>query len=160
MLFNEWMAIRSKINETNAYPPVTIQMNKMGHLHVWKGEQDPQQTGKYNYHAQGKESDIYIQNENEVQSILRDLKPDEVEHLEKGFPVVSRNFPDDYFMANEAKKPKKWIQKTDMKKGAFTDYCGGKVTADCIEKGLKSDDPTIVKRASLAKTLRKIAKDK
>ena len=47
-----------------------------------------------------------------------------------------------------------------MKTGAFTDYCGGKVTAACIEKGLKSDDPTTVKRASLAKTLRKIAKDK
>jgi len=60
----------------------------------------------------------------------------------------------------EGKKPKKWIQKTDMKTGAFTDYCGGKVTAACIEKGLKSDDPTTVRRAYLAKTLRKIAKDK
>lgn len=58
------------------------------------------------------------------------------------------------------KKPKKWIQKADIKKGAFTDYCGGEVTSDCIEKGLKSDDPHVVKMANLAKTFRKIGKKK
>lgn len=60
---------------------------------------------------------------------------------------------------NEAKK-KKWIQKANIEKGKFTDYCGGEVTQDCIEKGLKSDDPHVVKMANLAKTLRKISKKK
>jgi len=60
----------------------------------------------------------------------------------------------------EGKKKKKWIQKADIKKGAFTDYCGGEVTADCIEKGLKSDDPHVVKMANLAKTFRKMGKKK
>lgn len=54
---------------------------------------------------------------------------------------------------------KKWIP-DDLKKGAFKDYCGGKVTDDCIEKGEESDDPTTRKRASLAKTFRKMAKKK
>ena len=58
---------------------------------------------------------------------------------------------------DEAKK-KKWIQKVDMKKGAFTDYCGGKVTQDCIDKAMKSDDAHVVHMATLAKNLRKIAK--
>ena len=60
----------------------------------------------------------------------------------------------------EGKKKKKWIKKAEIKKGAFTDYCGGDVTSDCIEKGLKSDDPHVVKMASLAKTFRKMSKKK
>ncbi len=59
---------------------------------------------------------------------------------------------------NEAKKKKKWIQKVDMKKGAFTDYCGGKVTQDCIDKAMKSDDAHVVHMATLAQNLRKISK--
>ena len=60
----------------------------------------------------------------------------------------------------EAKKDKKWIQKLDIKKGRFTNYCGGEVTNDCIEKALKSDDAHVVKMANLAKTFRKIGKKK
>ena len=47
-----------------------------------------------------------------------------------------------------------------MKKGAFTDYCGGKVTQDCIDKAMKSDDSHVVHMATLAQNLRKIAKKK
>ena len=61
---------------------------------------------------------------------------------------------------NEAKRKKKWIQKVDMKKGAFADYCGGKVTQDCIDKAMKSDDAHVVHMATLAQNLRKIAKKK
>lgn len=68
------------------------------------------------------------------------------------------NFSD---IINEAKKrKKKWIQKADFEKGKFTDYCGGEVTQDCIEKGLASDDPHVVKMASLAKTFRKMGRKK
>jgi len=49
----------------------------------------------------------------------------------------------------------KWMQHAVHKKGAFTAYCkrnGFKgVTKECIEKGLKSKDPIIRKRANLAK---------
>ena len=79
----------------------------------------------------------------------------------KNFQTWLENKDSKLFISlTEAKKKKKWIQKADVKKGAFTDYCGGEVTADCIEKGLKSDDPHIVKMANLAKTFRKMAKKK
>ena len=160
MLFNEFFSLRSEGIKENAYPPVTLQMDKMGNLHAWKGKHIPEQIGKYKYIAEGQESQVYLQNKDDVRASMSRLTNDEANELNNGYSIVTHNFPDDYFMSNEAKKTKKWIQKTDMKKGAFTDYCGGKVTSDCIEKGLKSDDPKTVKRASLAKTLRKIAKDK
>jgi len=53
---------------------------------------------------------------------------------------------------------KKWIQGAIKKPGAFREYCGGKVTNECINRGLRSPDPTTRRRASLAKTLRKISK--
>jgi hypothetical protein len=40
-------------------------------------------------------------------------------------------------------------------KGKFTSYCGGKVTNACIQKGLKSNSPTIRKRANFARNARK-----
>lgn len=58
-------------------------------------------------------------------------------------------------------KDKKWLQKASTKmkakwtKWKFTEYCWGKVTDECVKKWLKSPDPTIVKRASFAKSVRK-----
>lgn len=58
----------------------------------------------------------------------------------------------------------KWMQKVSksIKKrgteGAFREYCGGKVTMECIERGLKSPDPKVRKRAALAKAFLKVAK--
>lgn len=40
-------------------------------------------------------------------------------------------------------------------KGKFTDYCGGKVTSSCIQKGKNSSNPKIVKRATFAANARK-----
>lgn len=40
-------------------------------------------------------------------------------------------------------------------KGKFTEYCGGKVTSECIAKGKRSSDPTIRKRATFAANARK-----
>ena len=39
-------------------------------------------------------------------------------------------------------------------KGKFTEYCGGKVTTSCIEKGKNSPDPKIRKRATFAANAR------
>lgn len=39
-------------------------------------------------------------------------------------------------------------------KGKFTDYCGGKVTDACIQKGKNSSDPKIRKRATFAANAR------
>ena len=51
-----------------------------------------------------------------------------------------------------------WIQQAIKNPGAFTRYCGGKVTNECIRKGCKSKNPTTRRRACLAKTLRKMKK--
>ena len=40
-------------------------------------------------------------------------------------------------------------------KGKFTEYCRGKVTAECIAKGKRSNDPKIRKRATFADNARK-----
>lgn len=40
-------------------------------------------------------------------------------------------------------------------RGKFTDYCGGKVTSECIRRGKNSPDPKIRKRATFAANARK-----
>ena len=39
-------------------------------------------------------------------------------------------------------------------RGKFTDYCGGKVTQECIDKAKKSGNPTLKKRAVFAENAR------
>lgn len=39
-------------------------------------------------------------------------------------------------------------------RGKFTDYCGGKVTEACIQKGKNSSNPAIRKRATFADNAR------
>ncbi len=39
-------------------------------------------------------------------------------------------------------------------RGKFTEYCGGKVTEECIAKGKNSKDPKIRKRATFAQNVR------
>lgn len=43
-------------------------------------------------------------------------------------------------------------------KGLFTEYCGGKVTDECIQRGKNSSDPKIRKRATFAANARKWSK--
>ena len=40
-------------------------------------------------------------------------------------------------------------------RGKFTEYCGGKVTSECIARGKRSPNPTIRKRATFAANARK-----
>lgn len=57
-----------------------------------------------------------------------------------------------------------WINEVSkqMKKkhtvGSFTEWCGGKVTESCIERGLRSKDEKIRRRAQLAKNFRELKK--
>lgn len=39
-------------------------------------------------------------------------------------------------------------------KGKFTEYCGGKVTDECIQKAKKSENPILRKRATFAQNSR------
>jgi len=44
-------------------------------------------------------------------------------------------------------------------RGKFTEYCGGKVTDECIQRGLNSSNPTTRKRANFARSARGWAKN-
>jgi hypothetical protein len=61
---------------------------------------------------------------------------------------------------------KKWIQKANKKMkekgtvGSFTKYCGGRVTQSCIDRAIKSDDPTLRRRAQFAANMRGIGTKK
>ena len=48
----------------------------------------------------------------------------------------------------------------ESQKGSFTTYCGGKVTNECISKGLNSPDPKIRKKANFARNARSWSKKK
>lgn len=47
------------------------------------------------------------------------------------------------------------IRIKEKNKGKFTEYCGGKVTNECIQKAKKSDNPKLIKRAIFAQNVRK-----
>ena len=83
------------------YPEITLQMNKMGHVHMWKGTGKIVKTGKYNYSMNDKEADVYFQNDQDVDAILNDLTPSERSEIEKGYTIVTKNIPDDYFQIDE-----------------------------------------------------------
>lgn len=40
-------------------------------------------------------------------------------------------------------------------RGKFTEYCGGKVTSECIAKGKRSSNPAVRKRATFAQNSRR-----
>lgn len=92
ILFSEWLNLK----EAHIYPKITLQMNSMGHLHMWQGEVNPVQTGKYNFKANGKESDVYMQNQDDVDSVLNHLTSEEKEELQKGYPVVTNSVHPDF----------------------------------------------------------------
>lgn len=92
MKFTEWLSLK----EVN-YPSTTLQMDKMGGLHMWRGSVKPIQTGKYSFAVDGKEADVYVQNQDDVHSVLGSLTGQEKGELEKGYPIVTNNITDEYF---------------------------------------------------------------
>lgn len=80
-----------------AYPEATIQMDKMRSLHIWPGTVKPIQIAKYRWAADGREAEVYIQEDTDVEDILSHLTPEERRDVEAGWDVVTKNFPDEYF---------------------------------------------------------------
>lgn len=73
------------------------------------------------------------------------LSSEEIIYLKKGGPVKR--------LLEKGGKNKIHIKKEN--RGKFTDYCGGKVTSECISKGKNSPNPAIRKRATFAANARK-----
>ena len=65
--------------------------------------------------------------------------------------VFSNNSYNEIYMFKKGNKIK--IKKQN--RGKFTEYCGGNVTAECIQRGKNSPDPKIRKRATFAANSRK-----
>ena len=69
-------------------PNATIQMNKMGGLHIWAGKVDPVKVGKYMFKdEEGNDADIYIQGNDGVDSILDNLSEDDRDDVRSGWSV-------------------------------------------------------------------------
>ena len=73
------------------------------------------------------------------------LSSEEIMYLKKGGTVKR--------LLEKGGKNKIHIKKEN--RGKFTDYCGGKVTSECISKGKNSPNPAIRKRATFAANARK-----
>ena len=71
---------------------VTVRMNKMGHLHVWRGDKNIHQVSKYNFEAEGKECDLYIQNEQDVKFFLELTGEQIAEMIREGYTVKCEIF--------------------------------------------------------------------
>jgi len=70
------------------YDEVTIKQNEMGHLHIWRGRVVPYAVGKH-FKANGKEADLYVQADGDIDAILCFLPKDEREDVKAGWTVVT-----------------------------------------------------------------------
>lgn len=82
-----------------------------------------------------------------------------VQHLRDQNRKKNKKSEDEWLNVIEAKEKEKWIPK-DMDEGSFTEYCGGKVTEECIQRGKNSPDKKTRQRANLADTFRNMSKKK
>lgn len=71
-------------------------MNRMGHLHVWKGNVHVERSDKYNFHSEGKESDLYFQLDTDIDSVIDILSNEDKDSLYKGY-IVKTDIPNEYF---------------------------------------------------------------
>lgn len=67
----------------------------------------------------------------------------------------SIDYPDLVYNEIEQFKSGGKIHIKKKNRGKFTEYCGGKVTSECIARGKASSSPTIRKRATFAANSRR-----
>lgn len=88
-LWNRYAAALEKMGggrvRKGAYPTVTLEMNSMGHVEMWRGEDT------------SGEADVYFQAQSDVEALKDSLTADERDDLDNGYPVVTTNISDEYF---------------------------------------------------------------
>lgn len=96
------------------------------------------------------------------QSLAKPIKAPDPKAKSWSLPLSEIEFLDlprtSYTLIPEEPLPFKKGGKIHIKeenRGKFTDYCGGKVTSECIARGKASSSPTIRKRATFAANARK-----
>lgn len=65
----------------------TLQMNAMGHVHIWPGEVEVEQTEKYNFTGNGQDSPVYLQAESDIEGLRREIPFDIWAELDRGWSV-------------------------------------------------------------------------
>ncbi|MGM9531677.1 hypothetical protein [Intestinibacter sp.] len=80
-----------------------------------------------------------------LQSYISNLPSEDINYLKNGGEVKR--------LLKKGGKNKIHIKKEN--RGKFTEYCGGKVTSECIQRGKNSSNPVIRKRATFAANVRK-----
>ena len=85
--------------------------------------------------------------QNQISSFIKTIQ-DNREIISEICTPYTQNTVDIFKKGNKSK-----IKKEN--RGKFTDYCGGNVTQECIQRGKNSPDPKIRKRATFAANVRK-----
>lgn len=85
--------------------------------------------------------------QNQISSFIKTIQDNE-EIISEICTPYTQNTVDIFKKGNKIK-----IKKEN--RGKFTEYCNGKVTSECIQRGKNSPDPKIRKRATFAANARK-----
>ena len=75
--------------------------------------------------------------------------------LQDNNQIISNVFSNNSYNEIDMFKKGNKIKIKKQNKGKFTEYCGGNVTQECIQRGKNSPDPKIRKRATFAANVRK-----
>ena len=84
----------------------------------------------------------------ELLNQLMNINPSEIETYTIDYPNLLDNEIEEFKSGGKIHIKKK-------NRGKFREYCGGKVTSECIARGKNSPNPTIRKRATFAANSRK-----
>lgn len=87
--------------------------------------------------------------ENEKQIMYKD---GDKMHIPGVLDYIGAKYP---FKKKKSLKVKSGIKIKKKNRGKFTEYCGGNVTQECINRAKKSGNKTLIKRATFADNARK-----
>ena len=78
-----------------------------------------------------------------------------IKTLQNNNQIISNVFSNNSYNEIDMFKKGNKIKIKKQNRGKFTEYCGGNVTQECIQRGKNSPDPKIRKRATFADNSRK-----
>jgi predicted SAM-dependent methyltransferase len=83
--------------DTGNYPYCTIVKDAHGCLHIFEGQQTPNDHPTYPK-VDGRECDLFIQNETDVKTTLGYLTEEERDFISKGYAIQVKTIPDELLL--------------------------------------------------------------
>jgi len=71
---------------------VPMKMNHMGHIEIWKNEENKDA---------GKEADLYLQTEADIQAMIEEIGPDSTREITNGWTILDQEIDDMWFGDNQ-----------------------------------------------------------